>query len=172
MSKKLLEFNIRLLSSKDLDSLREFSYHAIYVAEGDPIPDHEILDQPEIARYITDWGREDDLGFVAEGKRDNQKIGMTWHRLFVGENRGFGYVDDTTPELSIAVLPSFRNQGIGTALLSCLLDSAAMRYPAISLSVADGNPAIRLYQRLGFVKVGRFGNSTTMLKKFHQTTGT
>lgn len=38
--------------------------------------------------------------------------------------------------------------------------------PAISLSVEDGNRARVLYERLGFVKVGRNGGSDTLLLEF------
>lgn len=37
---------------------------------------------------------------------------------------------------------------------------------AVSLSVEDGNPARRLYERSGFIKVGRNGNSDTLLLEF------
>jgi hypothetical protein len=37
--------------------------------------------------------------------------------------------------------------------------------PAISLSCDPANPAMRLYERLGFVAVGESGTSITMLKR-------
>lgn len=48
------------------------------------------------------------------------------------------------------MLPEYRGNGIGTHLLSSVLDAAKAIYPAISLSVRKTNPALRLYQRLGF----------------------
>jgi hypothetical protein len=35
----------------------------------------------------------------------------------------------------------------------------------LSLSVEDGNPAIELYRKSGFVPVGRVGDSTTMVRR-------
>jgi len=34
---------------------------------------------------------------------------------------------------------------------------------SLSLSVEDGNPALELYRKSGFVPVGRVGDATTML---------
>ena len=92
-------------------------------------------------------------------------IGAIWLRLLNGEEKGFGYVDEKTPELGMAVLPTYRNQGIGTRLLSRLIESAANSYEYISLSVSAGNPALRLYQRLGFDVVGEDGGSLTMKRR-------
>jgi ribosomal protein S18 acetylase RimI-like enzyme len=62
------------------------------------------------------------------------------------------------------VAPGVRGQGVGTRLLQRLLDTAvADRVPALSLSVESDNPAIRLYERVGFARVGAAGDSVTML---------
>ena len=81
------------------------------------------------------------------------------------ENRGYGYIDDATPELSIAVRPAHRGKGVGTQLMSRLLKEAGSRYEAISLSVSEENPAMRLYCRLGFEIDGKEGTSVTMKKE-------
>jgi ribosomal protein S18 acetylase RimI-like enzyme len=83
-----------------------------------------------------------------------------WNR----DDRGYGYVDAETPELSVAVLPEHRGRGIGTALVIRLLETARVRYRAVSLSVARENPALRLYEQLGFEVVDRSGTSLTMRK--------
>ena len=54
--------------------------------------------------------------------------------------------------VDIALLPPWRGQGIGTALLQALLAEAAREAAAaVQLSVDPRNPARRLYERLGFV---------------------
>ena len=54
--------------------------------------------------------------------------------------------------VDIALLPPWRGQGIGTALLQALLAEAAQdKASAVQLSVDPRNPARRLYRRLGFV---------------------
>ena len=51
--------------------------------------------------------------------------------------------------------PALRGQGISVPALSGMLRLAMQRYPRISLYVNDFNaPAIRAYERLGFVEVG------------------
>jgi ribosomal protein S18 acetylase RimI-like enzyme len=67
-----------------------------------------------------------------------------------------------TPELSIAVRPEYRGCGVGTRLLEQLLVAADREYDAVSLSVSDGNPAVSLYRRAGFMCVSTSGGSSTM----------
>lgn len=55
------------------------------------------------------------------------------------------------PELAAAVLPGHRGRGIGKALLGALQREARHRgIDRLSLSVERDNPAIALYERLGF----------------------
>lgn len=56
--------------------------------------------------------------------------------------------------VDIALLPQHRGAGVGTALLRDLLAGAAACGEEVLLHVLKGNPAARLYERLGFVKVG------------------
>ncbi|MHC5615029.1 MAG: GNAT family N-acetyltransferase [Nostoc sp.] len=67
-----------------------------------------------------------------------------------GENKGYGYVDDRTPELAIAILPQHRNNGIGTQLLTHLLAVTKTSYPSISLSTRAINLAVGLYKRFAW----------------------
>jgi ribosomal protein S18 acetylase RimI-like enzyme len=93
------------------------------------------------------------LGFISEGG-DGRLLGAVLQRLLSGDARGFGYVDDNTPELGIAVCPEHRGNGIGEWLIKAILEENIRRsYPAVSLSVRTDNPAIRLYERLGFAMV-------------------
>ena len=160
----ILNYIIRPLRQADEPLLWEMLYQAIYVAEGDLPPEREVVNQPDIAEYVRDWGRADDRGFMAVDAEGKQPIGAAWLRMLTGDNKGYGYVDDATPELSVAVLPEYRGKGIGTRLLTELLQVASNYYPAVSLSVAGDNPALRLYQRLGFEIVGMCGTSFTMRK--------
>lgn len=145
--------------------LWEMLYQSLYVPEGSVAFERSILDLPEIAKYVKDWGcKKDDAGFVAVNKCE-QPIGAIWLRLFQAEEKGFGYVDNRTPEIGMAVLVEYRCQGIGTSLLSYLLKWAAGVYQNVSLSVAAGNPARRLYERQGFEVVGKASGSVTMNRR-------
>ncbi|HEX8774715.1 MAG TPA: GNAT family N-acetyltransferase [Pyrinomonadaceae bacterium] len=158
---KSKECNMRPLSPSDQPFLWDMLYQSLYVPNGYPPFDRSVLDHPDIAKYVRAWGREHDSGFVAIDE-NGRPIGAIWLRLLKGEEKGFGYVDDKTPELGMAVLPAYRGQGIGTSLLSCLIESVEDIYENISLSVAAENPALHLYERLGFEEVGKFGDSITM----------
>jgi ribosomal protein S18 acetylase RimI-like enzyme len=50
----------------------------------------------------------------------------------------------------IAILPEFQNRGIGTELIREVLEEAAAKGFPVELKVLKINPAIRLYERLGF----------------------
>lgn len=60
---------------------------------------------------------------------------------------------DTDHILDISLLAEHRGGGLGTALLSDLLDGAAGSGRTVTIHVEKFNPAMRLYQRLGFVKI-------------------
>lgn len=92
-------------------------------------------------------------------------MGAVWYRLFGSEERGYGYVNDDTPELGIAIKKEARGKGLGTKLMHSVIEEAKDKsYKSLSLSVdVDYTHAIKLYRRLGFVVVGRVGNSKTML---------
>ena len=154
-----MTYSIRSIEPSDQSHLWEFLYQAIYAAS--PVP-REIVHQPELAKYADAWGRLGDLGFMAVALENQASVGAAWVRLFTVENRGYGYIDEATPELAIAVLPEYRGQGIGTTLLMHLFEQAKHHYSAISLSVSVDNPAMRLYRRLGFEAVAQEGDSMTM----------
>ncbi|RQQ56366.1 GNAT family N-acetyltransferase [Burkholderia stagnalis] len=50
----------------------------------------------------------------------------------------------------IQILPGHQGNGIGKAVLSRVLDEARHAGATVSLNVLHGNPARRLYERLGF----------------------
>ncbi|GJD21024.1 GCN5-related N-acetyltransferase [Rivularia sp. IAM M-261] len=159
-----MSYIIRSLTPSDKAFLWEMLYNALYVPPGaKPLP-KEIIYSPELAKYVEAWQRND-MGFVAVLESSLLPIGAVWIRLFNSKNPGYGYVNDETPELSIAVLPEYRKQGIGTQLITHLLDSIKNVYPAISLSVSFSNPALRLYQRLGFEVAAQLNDSLIMKKE-------
>jgi ribosomal protein S18 acetylase RimI-like enzyme len=105
-----------------------------------------------LERYHRDWGREGDAGVIAE--LDRQPVGAAWYRLFTAEQPGYGFVDEKTPELGIAVVPLHRRKGIGETLLRALMVQAREDgYQALSLSVAVHNRSRMMYERVGFEPV-------------------
>jgi ribosomal protein S18 acetylase RimI-like enzyme len=156
-----MAYTIRSLTPADQTFLWKMLYQALYVPADQNPPPREVIYQPDLARYVQDWGREGDRGFLAIDPTTGQPIGAVWLRFLTGENQGYGYVDDGTPELGIAVLPEYRGQGVGTALLNALV---AAVLESMSLSVAADNPAVRLYQRFGFV-LDRESDGSLILKR-------
>ncbi len=147
---KILDYSIRPLMQEDEPFLWQMLYVAAHMAEEGESTVQAVVNHPLIARYVKDWGRANDLGFVAIELNSSQPVGAAWLRLFRGDEKGFGWIDDTIPELAIAVLPKYTNQGVGTQLLAHLLPAAEASYPAVSLSVRSSNRALNLYERSGF----------------------
>lgn len=59
--------------------------------------------------------------------------------------------------VDIALLPAYRGRGIGARLLRSLLAEGADSGRSVSIHVERANPALRLYERLGFVFVEERG---------------
>ncbi|MEA5599736.1 GNAT family N-acetyltransferase [Nostoc sp. UHCC 0252] len=145
-----MDYYIRLLTQEDEPFLWRMLYEAAHLVKEGNLTVQDAMNNPDLAKYVKDWGRKDDSGFVAILESSNQPVGAAWLRLLTGENKGYGYVNEQTPELAIAILPQYRNKGIGTQLLTHLLATAKTSYPSISLSTEVTNPAVTLYKRFGW----------------------
>lgn len=145
----------RPVEKSDLRFLRDMLRHAYHwrVAEDAERP---------VYRYVRNWGRRGDAGVLAlEGPHP---YGAAWYRLFTEDEPGFGFVDERTPELTIAVVPSHRGKGAGRELLEALLDRARVDgYDAVSLSTDRDQAA--WYERFGFETVGETPHAVTMVKR-------
>ena len=111
-----LQIHVRNLFKDESAFLREMTYQSVFVPEGEPPAPKDIVDQPLLLIYYEEWGRIGDHCLVAEYK--GNKIGAVWCRLYNENNKGFGFVSEDIPELSIAVCRHYRNKGIGTMLLT------------------------------------------------------
>ena len=155
---------IRRGGAQDLRFLRDMLHHAYYWKERAP----EDTGPGPVALYVKAWGRPGDAAVIALDA--GFPVGAAWSRLFARERRGYGFVDERTPELAIAVVPNARGKGVGAALLEALLGRArAEGYETISLSVDRNNAgAIGLYERHGFERLGEEDDSVTMLAHLQQ----
>jgi ribosomal protein S18 acetylase RimI-like enzyme len=137
---------IRRGDAIDIPFLRDMLHHAYYWRENDP----EAADP--VARYVVNFGRPGDAAVIAI--EEHRRVGAAWYRLFTHDEQGFAFIDERTPEATIAVVPSMRGRGIGSGLLERLLARARQEgYDAVSLSVEKDSPAIALYERHGFERV-------------------
>jgi ribosomal protein S18 acetylase RimI-like enzyme len=148
---------IRRVEPRDIRFLRDMLHHAFYRREA---PAGE--DEQPVYRYVIAWGREGDAGVLALD--EGFPVGAAWYRLFKQGEPGYGFVDEETPELAIAIVPSRRGRGLGKELLEGLIASAKRDgFQRLSLSVDRDNPAIGLYESFGFRKLEEHGRSLTML---------
>lgn len=130
-----------------------------------------IRQDPGISRYLMGWGRPGDAGVI--GEVEGQPVGAAWQRLFPSGVRGYGFVSEEIPEVSLGVEVAWRNRHIGRALLAALVDRArAARIEAVSLSVDASNaPAVALYTAMGFMSVGGDADHPTMLLGLNRLVG-
>jgi GNAT superfamily N-acetyltransferase len=158
----------RLAEIADLSFLARMLGEAAVWRPDKPTPTgHEVMDDPRYAIYLTGWPRQGDHGLVAE---QAGPVGAAWYRTFTEANPGLGFVVENVPELSIAVIPSRRHEGIGRRLLADLIHASAVQgYSALSLCVSEENPARVLYESAGFVPVEKHGTSWTMIRHVGQS---
>jgi len=145
-----MKIKIREITEAEYPLLEDFIYTAIYVPPGEELPPREVIFDPEIYIYVDGFGsKPGDCGVVAE--HDGKIIGVAWTRIIPA----YGHLDDNTPELAISVLPEFRGQKIGMKMMAQLFSLLQKcGYKRTSLSVQKNNPAVRFYQRLGYVITG------------------
>ncbi|HLY87202.1 MAG TPA: GNAT family N-acetyltransferase [Gaiellaceae bacterium] len=144
---------LRAVDQQDMRFLRDLLRHAYHwrMAQDPDLP---------VFRYVQNWGRTGDAGVVAfDGPN---AYGAAWYRLFPESAPGFGFVDEQTPELTIAVVPSHRGRGTGGELLEALLAQArAEGFPRVSLSAEPGQTGF--YEQHGFHEHRREDGTVTMV---------
>ena len=145
-----MNLEIRRISENEIPFLEEMLYQAIFIEDGKPKLPESIIKEPHLSKYIIDFGlHQFDVFFVAIV--DKKLVGACWGRLFSIKNKGYGFLDANTPELSIAIKNKFRNKGIGTKLTKKLIETYNyLNVKSISLSVDKKNKAFGLYKKLGF----------------------
>jgi ribosomal protein S18 acetylase RimI-like enzyme len=117
-----------------------------------------------LSRYVDNWGRPGDVAVIAH--ETGNRVGAAWLRLFRQSEPGYGFVDENTPELSIAVVPSRRRHGLGQELMDALLEAArAAGHGAVSLSVEADSAAVGFYERNGFTHVREQDGGLVMQKR-------
>lgn len=99
-------------------------------------------DSDELEKYTEFYGLTDkDLGLYV--LVDNEIAGAIWSRRFNA---------DETPLLSVAIVPKFKKQGIGTFMMEQFLQEAAAVYEELSIDISFKPKAIKFYEKFGFTK--------------------
>ena len=98
-----------------------------------------IEDVPELKRYSDFYGlTPKDLGLYA--LVDNNIAGAIWSRE----------LERNIPELSMAVLPAFRGQGIGSAMMEQFLQEAGVQYDTLNVHLVKDSNTVKFYEKYGF----------------------
>ena len=102
------------------------------------------------------------LQFSARQQSYRYQYAGAEHSIVLGEDRPIGRVllansVEAYHLVDIALLGEFRGRGIGTRLLEDLLAKAEREGKPVRLHVEPFNPALRLYERLGFERVADKG---------------
>jgi GNAT superfamily N-acetyltransferase len=116
---------------------------------------------------VMDWTDEQKDAFV----RMQFQAQHAWYQEHYGDAQfdlvlvegipaGRLYVHRRATEIrlvDISLLPEYRNRGAGTALLRELFAESAESGKPLTIHVEKYNPAMRLYERLGFIPIADRG---------------
>jgi len=156
---------IRELHKDEISILDDMLYEAIYQADENNLIPRSVLDIPEVNSYIKDFDRhKDDYCLVADC--NGKIVGAVWVRIISGDVKGYGYIDEDTPEFAISLFKEYRNQGIGSQLMSMMISYLRESgYKQTSLNVKKENYAVKLYRKLGFEIINQDDEDYLMLLK-------
>lgn len=147
-----MDYTVRHIRQDEWPLLEDFLYEAIFVPEDfeGEVPRSIIYDDARCRAAFEGFGAPpDDRAVVAEVA--GEVVGACWVRT----TEEYGHIDDETPSFSISLYKPYRGQGIGGAMMRRMLcELREAGYGRASLSVQKANPALRLYERLGFRIVG------------------
>jgi ribosomal protein S18 acetylase RimI-like enzyme len=109
---------------------------------------------------LVDWSDAQKQAFIAaqfaaqDYSYRSHYPGADFHVIVVaGQPAGRLYVHRRPAEIRImdlALLPQYRGRGIGSQLLAQVMAEGRARGLPVTIHVEKFNPALRLYQRLGF----------------------
>ena len=156
-------FSIRPATAADVDFLGDMLVEAVNWLPQRMWSRERVMTDPELSHYVSGWMKPNDFGVVAVDPAD-RPVGAAWVRYLTAADRGYGYVSDDVPEVTVGVVEPWRGRGVGRTLLRAVLDVARdRRVPAISLSVERANFAAGLYAAEGFRTVESFDDADTMV---------
>lgn len=156
---------IRGIRPSEIPFMENIMYEAIY--HPDPMKPYpkDVIYLPQVRVYWDNWGTgTDDHCLVAIV--NDKIVGAVWIRTFHNELKGCGYIDEQTPEIAIALFEAYRGKGIGTQMMEQMIVLMKSKgYAQVSLSITKGNPAVRLYERLGFLTIDENEEDYIMLMR-------
>lgn len=129
----LMDVRLRPYQSEDFDFARQLYFETMRWA----IERVFGWDQNQQEASFAGWFNEDEVSIIVADAID---IGWIQRRvdpdaIFLG---------------SIYIAPRMQRKGIGTCVIQMILDLAREQFRPVTLAVMKINPAIALYERLGF----------------------
>ena len=144
-----IDHTIRKLRKYEYHLLKEFTYQAIFLKDENIHVPRIVLDDPKLKVYYEDFGKPDDECLVVEV--DNKIVGAVWTRILSGKVKGFGNIDEHTPEFGISLFKEYRGKGLGTKLMKSMLELLKQKgCNQTSLAVQKDNYAVKMYKNVGF----------------------
>jgi ribosomal protein S18 acetylase RimI-like enzyme len=154
-----------------------FTLPAVLLAQGFALRPETDADLPFLARLYAStreeelapvpWSAEEKQAFLAsqfQAQRHHYRTHYSDSAFDVIEERGAPagrlYLQVRQTQLhiiDIALLPDWRRRGIGTAILQALQEAGRSCGMGVGIMVEKFNPALRLYQRLGFTDIADHG---------------
>ena len=140
--------------------MKEINYQLRPATEADYQYCYDLLKQNMFELFSRHWGCWKPDAF----RQDFCAANTT---MVTMEGRDIGYVSLKTTDAglyleNIQLSPSAQGQGIGTVVLKNILQNHASE--SVELTTFTDNPAMHLYERLGFGVIGREGETIRMLK--------
>lgn len=156
-------YEIRTIKKEEVGILSEFLYEAIFQRGDSNLLSRDIINKPELRVYIDNFGEEDDNCLVAEC--DGKIVGAVWTRII----KGYGSIDDSTPEFAISLYKDYRGNGIGMNMMLEMIELLKeKRYQQASLAVQKDNYALKMYKKVGFKIVEELDEEFLMIYKLSE----
>ena len=157
-----MKYTIREMKQFEYHLLNDFLYEAIFKRDETNLIPRAIIQKPELQVYIKNFGKEkDDYCLCAEV--DGKIVGAVWVRNI----KGYGSIDDDTPEFAISLYKDFRGYGIGSEMMKDMLNHLKKAgYKKASLAVQKDNYALKMYLSVGFQIIDENTEEYIMQYKF------
>ena len=144
----MTEAVIRVAGEGDLEAITAIYNDAVLTTTASW--DDEVVTLENRRAWLVEHGTEPNVTLVAE--LDGEVVGFAGYGRY-REKAGY----DLTVEHSVYLAPAARGRGLGTGLLTELVEAATQRgiHVMIGGLSADNETSLRLHQRLGFVETAR-----------------
>ncbi|WP_017328067.1 N-acetyltransferase [Synechococcus sp. PCC 7336] len=146
---------------------REIGFRAIACPDDEPFLARVYASTRAEEMAMVDWNDEQKADFLqmqfhAQHSHYQEHYADAEFLIICAGDRPIGrlYIarwEDEFRIIDIALLSAERNRGVGSAILTTILSQARQEGLAVRIHVEQFNPAMRLYRRLGFDRIGDAG---------------